>query len=76
MYKLRVDESEPCELCLVDVGDDQLVWRCELGLGASEELVEVLRCFATLWTGEKEKEEKFRQNMSEIIRRVQADGTD
>lgn len=49
VYKLWVDEREPCELCLVDVGDDQLIWRCELGLGAGEELVKVLRSFAALW---------------------------
>lgn len=48
MYKLWVDEGEACELILVDVGDDQLVGWCELGLGAREELVEVLCRFATL----------------------------
>lgn len=48
VYKLRVDEREPCKLSLVDVGDNQLIWWCELGLGASEELVKVLGCFATL----------------------------
>lgn len=48
MNKLRVDEGEAGELGLVDVGDDQLVRWCELGLGAREELVEVLRSFAAL----------------------------
>lgn len=48
MHKLRVDESEASKLSLVDVGDDQLIWRSELGLGAREELVKVLCSFATL----------------------------
>ena len=48
VYVLRVDEREPWELGLVDVGDDQLIGRCELGLSACEELVEVLCSFATL----------------------------
>lgn len=54
MHKLRVDESEAGKLSLVDVGDDQLVWRSELGLGAREELVKVLCSFATLKEGERE----------------------
>lgn len=52
MHELRVDEREACELGLVDVGDDQLVWWRELRLGASEELVEVLCRFAALWRGD------------------------
>lgn len=48
MNKLRVDEREAGELGLVDVGDDQLVRWCELGLGAREELVEVLCSFSAL----------------------------
>lgn len=48
MHKLRVDEGEIGKVGLVDVGDDQLVRRSELGLGACEELVKVLCSFATL----------------------------
>ncbi|TNN36596.1 hypothetical protein EYF80_053238 [Liparis tanakae] len=36
VHKLRVDEREPCKLGLVDVGDDQLIWRCELRLSAEK----------------------------------------
>lgn len=54
MYELRVDEGEAGELGLVDVGDDELVGRCELRLGAREELVEVLGRFAALWRKRKE----------------------
>lgn len=46
--ELRVDVGEAGELALVDVGDDQLVWWGQHGLGACEELVEVLRPFAAL----------------------------
>lgn len=48
MFKLRVDEGEPSKVGLVDVGYNQLIGWCELGLGACEELVKVLCCFATL----------------------------
>lgn len=47
MYKLWIDEREPCKLGLVDVGDNQLIWWCEHGLGACEELVKVLCSFPT-----------------------------
>lgn len=57
VYKLWVDEREPCKLGLVDVGDDQLVGWCELRLGAREELVKVLRSFATLQKRETEEGE-------------------
>lgn len=48
VHKLGVDEREPCKLCLVNVGDDQLVWWGELRLGACEELVKVFCSFSTL----------------------------
>lgn len=48
MDELRVDVRESGKLALVDVGDHQLVWRGQHGLGACEKLVEVLCCFATL----------------------------
>ncbi|KAG7223696.1 hypothetical protein INR49_015421 [Caranx melampygus] len=35
VYELWVDEREACKLGLVDVGDNQLIWWCELGLSAS-----------------------------------------
>lgn len=41
---------------MVDVGDDQLVGRRELGLGAREELVEVLRPFAALQERDRKRE--------------------
>lgn len=56
MHELRVDEGEAGELGLVDVGDDQLVRRRELRLGAGEELVEVLGPFAALETRVERKE--------------------
>ena len=46
--ELGIDEGEAVEVRLVDVGDHQLVGRGQLGLGACEELVKVLSCFATL----------------------------
>lgn len=75
MHKLRVDEGEAGELGLVDVGDNQLVWWCELGLGAREELVKVLRSFATLEKSDKEKG-RFRLKVYKIIWRVLADRQD
>ena len=54
--ELRVDEGEAIEVCLVDVGDDQLVRRGQLRLGAREELVKVLCCFATLHGRERDRE--------------------
>lgn len=56
MHELRVDEGEAGELDLVDVGDDQLVRRRELRLGAGEELVEVLGSFAALETRAERQE--------------------
>lgn len=53
VQKLRVDEGEIGEVGLVDVGDDQLVRRGQLGLRACEELVKVLCSFAALETREK-----------------------
>lgn len=46
--ELRVDVGEAGKLALVDVGDDQLVRRCQHRLRAGEELVEVFRPFAAL----------------------------
>lgn len=48
MEELRVDVGEAGELALVYVGDDELVGRGQHGLGAREELVEVLGSFAAL----------------------------
>lgn len=48
MGELRVDVGKAGELALVDVGDDQLVWRRQHGLGAREELVKVLCPLSTL----------------------------
>lgn len=62
MQELRVDEGEAGELGLVDVGDDQLVRRSELRLGAGEELVEVLGSFAALETRvERQETGRIRQ---------------
>lgn len=62
MHELRVDEGEAGELGLVDVGDDQLVRRRELRLGAGEELVEVLGSFAALETRvERQETGRIRQ---------------
>lgn len=46
--ELRVDVGKAGELALVDVGDDQLVWRGQHGLGAREEFVKVLCSLSTL----------------------------
>lgn len=62
MHELRVDEGEAGELGLVNVGDDQLVRRRELRLGAGEELVEVLGSFAALETRvERQETGRIRQ---------------
>lgn len=53
--ELRVDKGEAGELGLVNVGDDELVWRSELRLCACEELVEVLGPLSTL-QGETQRE--------------------
>lgn len=55
--ELRVHVGESLELTLVDVGDHQLVGRCQHGLRACEELVEVFCSFAPL----KESFGDFRQ---------------
>lgn len=71
VHKLRVDEREAGKLSLVDVGDDQLVWRGELGLGAREELVKVLCSFATLEereTGEGQIQTGMYNNMQSADR--------
>ena len=52
MAELGVDVGEASKLALVNIGDDQLVWRGEHGLGTGEELVKVFRPFSTL---QKEK---------------------
>lgn len=54
--ELWVDKGEARELGLVNVGDDELVWRSELWLGAREELVEVLSRLPAL-KRERERDE-------------------
>lgn len=48
MDELGVDVGEASKLALIDVGDDELVWWSQHGLGAREKLVEVLGPFAAL----------------------------
>lgn len=46
--ELWVYVRESSEFALVDIGDNQLVWRGQHGLRAGEEFVKVLRRFAAL----------------------------
>lgn len=48
MDELRVDVGEAGKLTLVDIGNYQLVWRGQDGLGACEKLVKVFCRFPTL----------------------------
>lgn len=71
MHELRVDEGEAGELGLVDVGDDQLVGRRELRLGAGEELVEVLGTFAALETRvERQETGRIRLKVNEKKKKI------
>lgn len=53
MYELQVDVGEAFKVGLIDVGDDQLVGRCQHGLSPCEEFVKVFGSFATLHEEEK-----------------------
>lgn len=68
--ELWVYERESSEFALVDVGDDQLVWRGQHGLRAGEEFVEVLRRFAALLKkGEKKDGGLFLDSIEKLALR-------
>lgn len=57
VHELGVDVGEPFKICLVDVGNDQLIWRRQHRLSSREELIEVFSPFAAL-QGERKAEKK------------------
>lgn len=48
VHELGVDVREPFKICLVYVGNDQLIWRRQHRLSSCEELIEVFSPFAAL----------------------------
>lgn len=65
--ELWVYVRESSEFALVDIGDNQLVWRGQHGLRAGEEFVKVLRRFAALWKeGEKKDSGLFLDSIEKL----------